>query len=47
VHAGICAGLEAGTLRPAVGRQFSLGEAPRAHDAVMAPGAHGKIVLLP
>lgn len=47
VHAGICAGLEAGTLRPAVGRQFALADAPRAHDAVMARGAHGKIVLLP
>lgn len=46
-HAGVCAGLEAGTLRPVVGREFPLAEAPRAHEAVLAPGAHGKIVLVP
>ena len=40
------AGLETGTVRPIVGREFPLAEAPRAHVAVMEPGAHGKIVIL-
>jgi NADPH2:quinone reductase len=44
-HAGIGAGLAAGTLRPVVGKRFTLVEAPLAHEAVMAPGAHGKIVI--
>jgi NADPH2:quinone reductase len=47
VHAGVAAGLEARTLRPVVGREFPLQDAPRAHEAVLAPGSHGKIVLLP
>lgn len=44
-HAAIGAGLENGSLRPVVGREFPLAEAPRAHKAVMDPGALGKIVL--
>ena len=44
-HAGIGAGLANRTLRPVVGRRFALAEAPLAHEAVMAPGAHGKIVI--
>lgn len=47
VHAAIVAGLENGTLRPVVGKQFPLAEAARAHVAVMEPGAYGKIVLIP
>jgi NADPH2:quinone reductase len=42
----LIAGLESGTMRPVVGREFPLAEAPRAHVAVMEPGAHGKIVIL-
>lgn len=45
IHAALGAGLRNGTLRPVVGREFPLAEAPAAHEAVMAPGAHGKIVL--
>jgi NADPH2:quinone reductase len=44
-HAAIVAGLANGTLRPIVGREFSLADARRAHEDVMAPGAFGKIVL--
>jgi len=44
-HAGIAAGLANGTLQPVVGRRFQLADAPLAHEAVMSPGAHGKIVL--
>ncbi len=47
IHAAIVAGLENGTLRPVVGREMPLAEAPKAHQAVMEPGAHGKIVLVP
>jgi NADPH2:quinone reductase len=47
VHAAIYAGLENGTLRPVVGQEIPLAEAARAHKAVLEPGAHGKIVLIP
>jgi NADPH2:quinone reductase len=47
IHAALGAGLRAGTLRPVVGRRFALGDARLAHEAVLAPGAHGKIVLEP
>jgi NADPH2:quinone reductase len=47
IHAGLIAGLEGGTLNPIVGREFPLAEATRAHEAVMEPGALGKIVLTP
>jgi NADPH2:quinone reductase len=47
IHAALVAGLENGTLRPVVGQEFPLAEAPRAHEAVMKPGAYGKIVLIP
>lgn len=47
LHAALVAGLANGTLRPVVGRELPLVEAPRAHEAVMAAGAFGKIVLIP
>jgi NADPH:quinone reductase len=47
VHAALVAGLENGTLRPVVGQEMPLADAPRAHRAVLEPGAHGKIVLAP
>jgi NADPH2:quinone reductase len=47
IHAGIGAGLENGTLTPVIGREMPLEEAGRAHEAVMEPGALGKIVLVP
>lgn len=47
IHAALGSGLENGTLRPVVGRKFSLAEAAKAHHAVMESGAYGKIVLLP
>jgi len=45
IHAAITAGLADGTLNPVVGREMPLADAARAHEAVMEPGAHGKIVL--
>ena len=47
IHAAIRAGLANGTMRPIVGRELPLAEAAAAHRAVLEPGAHGKIVLLP
>lgn len=47
IEAAIIAGLENETLRPVVGQEIPLSEAPRAHVAVMEPGAYGKIVLIP
>ena len=46
IHAAITAGLADGTLNPVVGRELPLADAARAHEAVMEPGAHGKIVLI-
>jgi NADPH:quinone reductase len=45
IHAALVAGLENGTLRPVIGKEFPLAEAAHAHRAVMEPGAVGKIVL--
>ena len=47
IHAALIAGLTNGTLNPLVGREIPLAEGPRAHEAVMEPGALGKIVLVP
>jgi NADPH2:quinone reductase len=47
IHAALVAGLENGSLRPVIGKEFSLSEAAQAHRAVMEPGAFGKIVLVP
>jgi len=46
-HAAIGAGLENGVLRPIVGKELPLKDAAQAHVAVLAPGAHGKIALIP
>jgi NADPH2:quinone reductase len=46
IHAAIGAGLATGALNPIVGREMPLGEAARAHEAVMETGALGKIVLV-
>jgi NADPH2:quinone reductase len=47
IHAAIAAGLENGTLRPIVGKELPLKDAAHAHQDVLAPGAFGKIVLVP
>jgi NADPH2:quinone reductase len=46
-HAAIGAGLRAGTLRPIVGKELPLAEAPRAHHEIIEGTAYGKIVLVP
>src|SRR6185437_14138037 len=45
IHAAIISGLENKSLRPIIGKEFSLAEAGKAHEAVMEAGARGKIVL--
>ena len=47
IHAAVAAGLENGTLRPVVGKEFPLKDAAQAHIEVLQPGAAGKIVLVP
>ena len=46
-HAAIIAGMERCGYKPEVGKEMPLGDAPRAHEEVMKPGAYGKIVLIP
>src|SRR4030095_3305191 len=46
IHAALMAGLESGTLRPVISKEFPLAEAAQAHRAVMEQGAVGKIVLV-
>ena len=43
----IMAGVAEGALRPIIGREMPLADAAAGHVAVLAPGAHGKIVLVP
>jgi NADPH:quinone reductase len=47
MHAGIGAGLQDGTLRPIVGKDFPMKDAAQAHKEILEPGAFGKIVLIP
>ncbi|HXW57341.1 MAG TPA: NADPH:quinone reductase [Candidatus Cybelea sp.] len=47
IHAGLIAGMENGTLRPVVGKELPLADAPRAQSEVLQRGAYGKIVLVP
>lgn len=47
IHAALVAGLANGTLNPVVGRELPLAAAAEAHQAVLEPGAYGKIVLKP
>lgn len=47
MHAGLVAALENGTLKPVIGHQIPLEDAARSHEALMEPGAYGKIILVP
>jgi NADPH2:quinone reductase len=46
IHAALVAGLENGALRPVIGKELALADAPQAHVAVLEPGALGKIALI-
>ncbi|MBI1737253.1 MAG: NADPH:quinone reductase [Candidatus Rokubacteria bacterium] len=47
IHAALVEGLRNGTLRPVIAQELPLAQAARSHEAVMADGHHGKIVLAP
>ena len=47
IHFGIVAGLENGTLNPAIRKELPLADARQSHVEVMDSGAYGKIVLVP
>jgi len=47
IYTALIDGLSKETLKPVIGKQFSLKEAPLAHKTIMEPGAYGKIVLIP
>ena len=47
LHGALVEGLANGTLRPVIAMELPLGQASRAHEAVMEPGHHGKIALIP
>lgn len=47
ILAALEAGLENGTLRPVVGKEFPLAQAAKAHHEIMESRAYGKIVLVP
>ena len=46
-HDGLARGFESGALTPVVREEVPLAQAARAHETVMAPGALGKVVLVP
>ncbi|MFH1359840.1 MAG: NADPH:quinone reductase [Candidatus Omnitrophota bacterium] len=47
IHEALGIGFEKGKLYPVIGKEFSLKEAGLAHKAILEPGAHGKIILIP
>jgi NADPH2:quinone reductase len=47
IHAALVAGLQNGTLRPVIGKEFPLTEAAQAHHAAMEQASFGKIILVP
>ena len=46
IHRALETGLANGMLRPIIGKEMPLTDAPRAHQLVLQPGASGKIVLV-
>lgn len=46
-HHGLAPGFASGALTPVIGTVMPLADAAKAHELVMAPGAKGKIVLIP
>ncbi len=47
IYAAIGAGLENGSLRPVIGQEIPLADAPRAHRDIFEKHARGKIILIP
>jgi NADPH2:quinone reductase len=47
IYTEVTAGLEKGTLKPVIGREFPLSEASLAHHEIMEFPSYGKIILIP
>jgi NADPH2:quinone reductase len=47
IHGALFAGLDNGALRPVVGKEMPLAQAPKAHEYILNSRAYGKIVLIP
>lgn len=47
IHLDLVKGMELGTIKPVVGREMPLKDAPKAHETILQGGAYGKIVLIP
>ncbi|HYB66810.1 MAG TPA: NADPH:quinone reductase [Candidatus Acidoferrales bacterium] len=47
IHCALFSGLENGVLRPVIGRELPLVQAPKAHEDILKSSAYGKIVLIP
>ncbi len=47
IHSALGAGLEKGILKPVIGLELPLAEAPQAHHLLMESNANGKMVLIP
>lgn len=47
IHAQLIEGLSDGSLRPVIGAEMQLADAPEAHEQVLAGESYGKIVLVP
>lgn len=47
IHAQLIEGLRDGSLRPVIGAEMQLTDAPEAHEQVLAGESYGKIVLVP
>lgn len=46
IHAALGEGLANSTLRPIIGKRMKLTDAAASHEAILAPGSQGKIVLM-
>lgn len=47
IHAALVAGLASGALNPIVSKAYPMKAAAEAHRAIMEPGAHGQVILVP
>ena len=47
IHARLVEGLRDGNLRPVIGAEMQLADAPEAHEQVLAGESYGKVVLVP
>jgi NADPH2:quinone reductase len=47
IYTALGAGFANGWLTPLISKHFPLADAPKSHESILEPGAHGKIVLIP